>query len=242
MECANPSINEVIKELSPATSRHVKRQTAGPLDKNSFKPIDRSSIAVATRSLQTPGVCRAWGVDSENWPPRGQFLPDLPIYSLAMEQKDVKRRTAAADSQPTFPKPDRLLASTNIMKSVRLAFLLSPLTPVVFWALLTNDFQVIGQASLIAYAGTIFFALPLYRLVVKRWRISLSSSLICSCVVGFLTWGATFIIYNRLYNDDLFTSSLTALLGFFLFILFGGISGIAFWLLHPAEHVRSTPA
>ena len=126
------------------------------------------------------------------------------------------------------------LAPINMMKSSHLAFLISPLAPVVFWVLLTNDLQVLGQACLIAYAGMIFFALPLYRLVVKRWRISLSSSLICSCAVGFLTWVATVIIYNHLYTDDLFSPSLAALLGVFLFILFGSISGIAFWLLHPA--------
>jgi len=55
------------------------------------------------------GACRAWGVDSENRPQRGQFLPDLQPHSPAMEQKDGEKWTAAVDSQPTLPKPDRLL-------------------------------------------------------------------------------------------------------------------------------------
>jgi len=55
-------------------------------------------------------ACRAWGVDSENRPQRGQFLPDLQPHSPAMGQKDGEKWTAAVDSQPTLPKPDRLLA------------------------------------------------------------------------------------------------------------------------------------
>ncbi|MDP2771496.1 MAG: hypothetical protein Q8O81_16875, partial [Giesbergeria sp.] len=43
------------------------------------------------------GVCRAWSVESENWPQRGQFLPDLQPHSPAMGQKDGKKWTAAAD-------------------------------------------------------------------------------------------------------------------------------------------------
>ena len=60
-------------------------------------------------------ACRTYGVDSENRPQRGQFLPDLQAHSPAMGQKDgvlEERRsqkwTAAVDSQPTFHKSDRL--------------------------------------------------------------------------------------------------------------------------------------
>ncbi len=56
------------------------------------------------------GACRTWGVDSEKRPQRGQFLPDLQAHSSPMGQKAGKKWTAEAVSQPTFPKPDRLLA------------------------------------------------------------------------------------------------------------------------------------
>ncbi len=59
------------------------------------------------------GACRAWGVDSENRPQRGQFLPDLQPHSPAMGQKDGEKWTSAVDSQPTLPKPDRLLAHAD---------------------------------------------------------------------------------------------------------------------------------
>ncbi len=55
------------------------------------------------------GVCRAWSVESENGPRRGQFLPDLQPHSPAMGQKDDKKWTAAADLQRTISKSDRLL-------------------------------------------------------------------------------------------------------------------------------------
>jgi len=55
------------------------------------------------------GACRTLGVESENAPQRGQFLPDSPLHSGAMGQEDGKKWAAAAHSQPTIPKPDRLL-------------------------------------------------------------------------------------------------------------------------------------
>ena len=54
------------------------------------------------------GACRTWGVDSENRPQRGQFLPDLQAHSPAMGQEDGEKWTAAVDLQPTTPKSDRL--------------------------------------------------------------------------------------------------------------------------------------
>ena len=57
------------------------------------------------------GACRTWGVESENRPQRGQFLPDLQAHSPAMGQKDGEKWTAAVDLQPTIPKSDRLLGS-----------------------------------------------------------------------------------------------------------------------------------
>ncbi len=53
-------------------------------------------------------ACRTWGVESENWPQRGQFLPHSPPHSPAMGQEGGEKWTAAADLQPTLPKPDRL--------------------------------------------------------------------------------------------------------------------------------------
>ncbi|MFZ5487485.1 MAG: hypothetical protein ACOY5G_10875 [Pseudomonadota bacterium] len=56
------------------------------------------------------GACRTLGVDSENAPRRGKFLPDSPPHSGTMGQEDSKKWAAAAHSQPTIPKSDRLLA------------------------------------------------------------------------------------------------------------------------------------
>ncbi|MBC7215921.1 MAG: hypothetical protein AB7E10_08380 [Burkholderiaceae bacterium] len=50
------------------------------------------------------------GVGNENAPLRGQFLPDSQPHSGAMGQEDGKKWAAAAHSQPTIPKSDRLLA------------------------------------------------------------------------------------------------------------------------------------
>ena len=61
------------------------------------------------------GDCQTWGVDSESRPQRGQFLPDLQPHSPAMKRKDGEKWIAAVDSQPTLPKPDRLLAKINAM-------------------------------------------------------------------------------------------------------------------------------
>ncbi|MGD9551149.1 MAG: hypothetical protein AB7V41_09140, partial [Burkholderiaceae bacterium] len=55
------------------------------------------------------GACRALGVESENVPQRGQFLLDSPPHSGTMGQEAGKRWAAAAHSQPTIPKSDRLL-------------------------------------------------------------------------------------------------------------------------------------
>ena len=67
------------------------------------------------RAAGTPlGACRTWGVDSENRPQRGQFLPDLQAHSPAMGQKDGEKWTAAVDLQPTIPKSDRLLGANDL--------------------------------------------------------------------------------------------------------------------------------
>ncbi|MDF1481945.1 hypothetical protein [Extensimonas sp. H3M7-6] len=57
---------------------------------------------------ETLAACRTLGVDSENAPQRDQFLPDSPPHSGTMGQEDGKKWAAAAHSQPTIPKSDRL--------------------------------------------------------------------------------------------------------------------------------------
>ena len=69
----------------------------------------RDALCYAHSTAIYLGVCRAWSVESENRPQRGQFLPDLQAHSTAMGQKDGKKWTAAVDLQPTISKPDRLL-------------------------------------------------------------------------------------------------------------------------------------
>ena len=61
-------------------------------------------------ALRCLAACRAWGVESENPPQRGQFLPHAPPRSLAMGQAGGKKWTAAVDLRLTIPKSDRLLA------------------------------------------------------------------------------------------------------------------------------------
>ncbi len=55
------------------------------------------------------GACRTLGIESENRPQRGQFVPDLQAHSGTMGQKDGAKWAAAVGSQPMLPKSDRLL-------------------------------------------------------------------------------------------------------------------------------------
>ena len=66
------------------------------------------SISGLVLLLRRMGVWRAWSVESENRPQRGQFLPDSPAHSRAMGQEDGEKWTAAVDLQPTISKPGRL--------------------------------------------------------------------------------------------------------------------------------------
>ncbi len=85
--------------------------------------------------LASLGACWTWGVDSENRPQRGQYLPDLQAHSPAMGQEDGEKWTAAVDLQPTSPKSDRLLVvgrghplfNEQIMRGNPLAHLQKPL-------------------------------------------------------------------------------------------------------------------
>ncbi|MDF1482338.1 acyl-CoA dehydrogenase family protein [Extensimonas sp. H3M7-6] len=66
------------------------------------------------QGLAPPGACRTLGVESEKAPQRAQFLPDSPPHSGAMGQEDGKKWAAAAHSQPTIPKSDRLLGHCDL--------------------------------------------------------------------------------------------------------------------------------
>ena len=79
----------------------------------------RDALCYAHSTAIYLGVCRAWSVESENRPQRGQFLPDLQAHSTAMGQKDGKKWTAAVDLQPTISKPDRLLAQGAPLQDAR---------------------------------------------------------------------------------------------------------------------------
>ncbi len=70
------------------------------------------------------GVCAAEGGDSERWPQRGQFLPDLKLHSSAMGRKGGEKWTAAAALQPPILLPRRLLAAIT-----KLAFDVIPQDP-----------------------------------------------------------------------------------------------------------------
>ena len=72
-------------------------------------PRQFTTVVADTGDFKQLAACRIYGVDSENRPQRGQFLPDLQAHSPAMGQKDGEKWTAAVDSQPTFHKSDRLL-------------------------------------------------------------------------------------------------------------------------------------
>ena len=57
--------------------------------------------AAGARPTQPQGAWAAEGVDSENGPQRGQFLPDSQAHSSAMGQEAGEKWTAAAHLQPT---------------------------------------------------------------------------------------------------------------------------------------------
>ena len=76
------------------------------------------------------------------------------------------------------------------------------------------------------------FAVSLYLLVVKYWRVSLISSCLGGGITGFLTWISTYLSYTAIWNDDLFNADLSAALGFLVFICLGAVAGFVFWLMH----------
>ncbi|PRF98135.1 hypothetical protein [Burkholderia ambifaria] len=113
-----------------------------------------------------------------------------------------------------------------------LAFALSALVPGLLWSYFTGDPTSLKYSIPVAYFGTAVFAIPLYLLVVKYWRVSLISSCLGGGITGFLTWISTYLIYTSIWNDDLFKANLSAALGFLAFICLGPVAGFVFWLMH----------
>ncbi|MEX1167803.1 MAG: DJ-1/PfpI family protein [Hydrogenophaga sp.] len=82
---------------------------AGP-----FEVFTTASRMQQRAAPEARGGCRTWGVDSENRPQRGQFLPNLQPHSPAMGQKDGEKWTAAVGLQPTLPKSNSLLTLFDV--------------------------------------------------------------------------------------------------------------------------------
>ena len=81
------------------------------------RPAKPRRAAPAAPAAVAPGACRTLGVESENAPQRDQFLPDSQPHSGAMGQEDGKKWAAAAHSQPTIPKSDRLLGADDALSA-----------------------------------------------------------------------------------------------------------------------------
>lgn len=80
------------------------------------------TLALLLAALPGLGVCAAEGVDGENGPQRGQFLPGSQAHSPAMGQEDGEKWTAAAHLQPTSLLSRRLLAqATGLVDAWRAA-------------------------------------------------------------------------------------------------------------------------
>ncbi|KWI61653.1 hypothetical protein WT72_04895 [Burkholderia pseudomultivorans] len=120
-----------------------------------------------------------------------------------------------------------------------IAFALSALVPGLLWTYLIDDPGSLKFSVPIAYFGTLAFAIPQYRLVVKYWRVSVISSCLCGGITGLLTWIATYLIYTSIWNDDLFKAGLSAALGFLAFLCLGAVAGLVFWLMHRWQRSRA---
>ncbi|MFZ5488062.1 MAG: NADP-dependent oxidoreductase [Pseudomonadota bacterium] len=101
------TVGEVVESRHPDYA--VGDQVVGMGGWQEYSVVDARQPGVLRKVDMREGACRTLGVDSENAPRRGQFLPDSPPHSGAMGQEDGKKWAAAAHSQPTIPKSDRLL-------------------------------------------------------------------------------------------------------------------------------------
>jgi hypothetical protein len=112
-----------------------------------------------------------------------------------------------------------------------ISFALAALVPGLLWSYFTGDLSSLKYAIPIAYFGTVVFAIPLYLLVEKYWRVFLFSSSLGGGMTGLLTWVVTYLVYNAIWNDDLFKAGLSAALVFLAFVCFGAVAGFVFWLM-----------
>ncbi len=89
-----------------------------------LQPKGPDTVHLLDPSAPGPGLaaCRAWGVESENRPPRAQFALGSPPHSPAMGPEDGAKWAAADDLQPTIPKPERLLDYALPEFGVRMPF------------------------------------------------------------------------------------------------------------------------
>ncbi len=110
-DLAEPFARAWERLLPYRTMKDPDAQGEGGAPRYSVLPLSLATQSPeAVRALLMPylGACRPLGVESENAPQRGQFLPDSPPHSGTMGQEDGKKWAAAAHSQPTIPKSDRL--------------------------------------------------------------------------------------------------------------------------------------
>jgi len=100
------TVGEVVESRHPDYA--VGDQVVGMGGWQEYSVVDARQPGVLRKVDTREGACRTLGVDSENAPQRGQFLSDSLPHSGAMGQEDGKKWAAAAHSQPTIPKSDRL--------------------------------------------------------------------------------------------------------------------------------------
>ena len=140
-----------------------------------------ASARLAQADEARPGACRTLGVESENAPQRGQFLPDSPPHSGAMGQEAGKKWAAAAHSQPTIPKSDRLLG-LGFWQGVALQFVnikawMLALTLSAGWVVNTAEQSAaipaerlaIVSAVMLAFAFASNFTYALLGVLLRRW-------------------------------------------------------------------------
>jgi len=99
------TVGEVVESRHPDYA--AGDQVVGMGGWQEYSVVDARQPGVL-RKVDTRGACQTLGVESENVPQRGQFLSDSQSHSGAMGQEAGKKWAAAAHSQPTTPKSDRL--------------------------------------------------------------------------------------------------------------------------------------